>query len=98
MRPTALRPPISFSSFNQRYRIESLASDRNRHAFFESDFNALFFVGSFLRRLRHLPRAGKRGGARVFEFSTLVAEVPEIAIAAVDLLSARAHRDPTLLA
>jgi len=75
--------------FHERYGIESLAAHRNRHAFFESNLNLLFLVGRLLRRLRKLPRAGEWRTGGVFQFSAFVAQVPDVAIAAVNFLTAR---------
>src|SRR5580698_520288 len=83
--------------FNQRYGVESLSTHRNWYAFFEPNFNLLFFVRSLLRRLRQLPCARERRVARVFQLSAFVADVPEIAIATVDLFAAGSYRDATLL-
>src|ERR1700730_15275516 len=83
--------------FDERYRIERLSTDRNRDALLESDFNLLFFVRSLWWRFRQLPGASKRCVGRVFELSAFVAEVPEIAIAAVDLLPAFRHGKAALL-
>ena len=82
--------------FDQRYRIKNLSTHRNGHAVFESDFDLLFFIGSLLRRLRHLPSAREWRVAGVFQLSAFVAQVPEIAIAAVNFLAARSHRNAAL--
>src|SRR5258708_9578166 len=83
--------------FDERYRVESLSTDRNRHALFESDFDLFFFIRNLLRRLRDLPGTRKRRITGVLEFSAFVADVPEIAIAAVNLLATRSHRNAALL-
>ena len=83
--------------FDQRHRIEIHTIYGDGHTFFESDFDLFLLIGSLLRRLRHLPgaREGRVGG--VLEFPAFVADVPEITIAAVNLLAARGHGNTALL-
>src|SRR6202011_2298909 len=75
-------------------RRELHAIDRNRNPFFEADDHLLLTVRRFLRRTRQLPGAGERRVASVFQFPALVADVPEGAIAAVNLLPAGGDRNP----
>src|SRR5439155_7951418 len=67
---------------------ELRAVDGNRSAGFETDFDFFGFVWSFFRRNSPLPHgfAGSVGG--IFEFAAFVAEVPDVAIAAVNVLFA----------
>src|SRR4029077_2603017 len=83
--------------FDERYRVERLSADRNRYTLLESDFNLLFFVRGLWWRFRQLPGASKRRVGSVFKLSAFVAEMPEIAIAAVNFLAARAHCNAALL-
>ncbi len=82
---------------DQRNRIELHPVHGNRSALFEADFDLLLAVGSFLRRTGQLPGAGERRVARIFQFPALVADVPQVAIAAVDLLAAGGHGNAALL-
>ena len=45
-------------------------------------------VWSFLRRARHGPGSGEGSVAGILQFAALVAYVPQVAIAAVNLLAA----------
>ena len=57
----------------------------------------LLAIRSILRRTRQLPGAGERSVARIFQFPALVADVPQIAIAAVNLFAAGGHGNSALL-
>src|SRR5260221_6313987 len=67
---------------------ELCAADGDGRAGFETDFNFFGFVRSFFRRNSPLPHgfAGSVGG--IFEFAAFVAEVPDVAVAAVNVLFA----------
>ena len=66
-------------------------------AVLELDRNLFDFVGGFLRRLRPRPRGGKRRVVWIFQFAALMADVQQIAVAAVDLLATLRHGDSMLL-
>src|SRR5262249_12281215 len=67
---------------------EFAAVYRNRSAGFETDFDFFGFVGSFFGRDGPLPHGFARSVGGIFEFSAFVAEVPDVAVAAVDVLLA----------
>ena len=71
--------------------------DGNGRAGFKADFDFFGFVGSFFRRDGPLPHGfvGRVGG--IFEFAAFVAEVPDVAVAAVDILFALLDGDVVLL-
>ncbi len=50
-------------------------------------------VGRVLRRLRPRPRRVERRVVGIFQFAALVADVQQVAVAAVDLLAALRHRN-----
>src|SRR6266851_3343766 len=77
-------------------RTELRAVDGNRRARFETNFLFLGFVGSFFRRNGPLPHgfAGSVGG--IFQLSAFVAEVPDVAVAAVNILFALLDGDVML--
>src|SRR5580692_8259676 len=54
----------------------------------ELDRDLLGLVGRVLRRLRPRPCGGQRRVVRVFEFATLMADMQQVTVAAVDLLTA----------
>ncbi len=83
-----ISPADFVQQLDQRNRIELHAIHRNWNAFFKADDDLLLAVGSVLRRTSHLPGGGKRRVARIFQFPALVADVPEIAVAAVNFLPA----------
>ena len=91
----ALRPPISFSSSTSATRIELHAVHGNRDALLETDVDLLLAVGRFLRRIVVICQVLSSGAlAGVLEFAALVADVPQVAVAAVDLLAARGDGMP----
>src|SRR5438876_130284 len=61
------------------------AIDGNRGAGCKSDFHLLRLVRSFFRRNHPLPHGLARRIGGIFELSALVAEVPDVAVAAVDV-------------
>ena len=67
---------------------ELRAVDAHRGASFKADFDFFGFVRSFFRRGGPLPHGfmGRIGG--IFEFAAFVAEVPDVAVAAVDVFLA----------
>src|SRR5579859_2012558 len=69
-------------------RAEFCSVDGDWSSGFETDFDFFGFVGSFFRRNSPLPHgfAGSVGG--IFEFATFVAEVPNVAVAAINVLFA----------
>src|SRR5437868_8220249 len=73
----------------------SIDSDWNTSL--EFDLHTFFAVGRFLRGFRNLPGGRKRRVGGVFEFSALVAQVPEITVTAVNLHAACGYRNPMLL-
>ncbi len=70
-------------------RIEKLdwtelrAVDGYRRACFKADFDFLGFVRGFFRRYGPLPHGFVRRIRGIFEFATFMAEVPDVAVAAV---------------
>src|SRR5579872_655239 len=73
---------------NQSHGIELHIIDGNWNALFKADGDRLGLVRRFLRRYRHLPGGVQWTVAGVFQFPTLMAQVPEVAIAAVNLFAA----------
>src|SRR5882762_8947077 len=71
--------------------------DGNGSAGFESDFDFLGFVRSFFRRNDPLPHRFVRRAGGVFELAAFVAEVPDVAIAAVDIFFALLDGNVVLL-
>src|SRR5439155_8315344 len=69
----------------------------NRNTFFETDDHLLLAVRSILRRTRQLPGARERCVPGIFQFPALVADVPQIAITAVNFLPAGGHRNSAFL-
>src|SRR5579871_4685677 len=78
---------------NKRNRIHLEAIDRDRNALGEADADFFFLVWCLLRRTGQLPGRGQRRIAGIFELSALVADVPEVAVPAVNLLAAGGDRD-----
>ena len=70
---------------DERNGIHRETVDGNWNALVETDFDLLFAVRRILRRLRQLPRTREGSVGGVFELSAFVADVPEVAIAAVNL-------------
>ncbi len=77
--------PMRFSVFQQLEGLHALAVHRNRHALFESDGDLAGLVGRFGRALGQHPDFVRRGVGRVFERAAFVRDVPDVAVAAVDL-------------
>src|SRR5206468_616117 len=73
------------------------AIDGNRGAGCKSDFHLLRLVRSFFRRNHPLPHGLARRIGGIFELSALVAEVPDVAVAAVDVFLALLDRHLVLL-
>ena len=69
----------------------------NGRAGFESDFDFLGFVRSFFRRNDPLPHRFVWRVGRIFELAAFVAEVPDVAIAAVDIFFALLNGNVVLL-
>src|SRR6267154_169105 len=69
----------------------------NRQASFEADFDFGGFVRSFFRRDDPLPHGFVRGIGGIFEFAAFVAEVPDVAVAAVDIFFALLDGDIVFL-
>ena len=92
-RPIALRAPISFSNSTSDTGSRFMPLTETGIPFSETDRHLFFTVGRFLRRTRDLPGVGERRVGRVFQLSTFVADVPQIAIAAVDFLPAGCDRN-----
>src|SRR2546430_2519137 len=76
---------------------EFRAVDRSGGAGFESDFDFFRFVRRFFRRNNPLPHrfAWRVGG--IFELAAFVTEMPDVAVAAVDVFLALLDRDVVLL-
>ena len=83
--------------FHQRHRIHFHPVHRNRNALREADAHLLFLVRRFLRRARNLPGRRQRRVSGILQFAAFVADVPQIPVAAVNLLAARRHWNPMLL-
>src|SRR4029077_18875086 len=77
--------------FDQGGRIHRQSVDRDWHALLKTDLDLLLAIGGLLRRVGQLPGAGERRVARIFQFPTLMADMPKIAIATMDLLPALCH-------
>ena len=85
MRPTPLAAAISLSSIEQRDRREILAVHGNGRAACEADFDCRGLRGRFRGRSDPLPH-GFVGRVRgIFEHAAFVAEVPDVAVAAVNI-------------
>src|SRR5882757_8210422 len=69
-------------------RTEFRAIHGDRSAGLETDFDFFGLVWSFFRRDSPLPHSFAGGVGRIFEFAAFVAEVPDIAVAAVNVLFA----------
>ena len=66
-------------------------------ALFEADFHFFGLVRRIARRNHPLPHRLVRRVAGVFQFAAFVAEVPDIAVATIDVLFALLDRDVVLL-
>ena len=77
--------PIAVQLFEQLERRHALAVHRNRHALFESDGHLAGLVGRLRGALGQHPDFVRRGVGRVFERAAFVRDVPDVAVAAVDL-------------
>src|SRR5882757_5174296 len=69
----------------------------NRQACFEADFDFGGFVRRFFRRNNPLPHSFVRGIGGILEFAAFVAEVPDVAVAAVDIFFALLDGDVVFL-
>ena len=69
-------------------RAEFLAIHRNRRASFEPDLDFLGLVRSLFRRNDPLPHGFIRRVGGIFQLAAFVAEVPDVAVAAVNILLA----------
>src|SRR5712675_943684 len=69
----------------------------NGEASLETDFDFGGFVRSFFRRDNPLPHSFVRGIGGIFEFAAFVAEVPDVAVAAVDIFFALLDGDVVFL-
>ena len=69
----------------QLERLHLLAVDRDRHALLETDGHFAGLVGRFRGTLGQHPDVVRRGVGRIFERPAFVRDVPDIAVAAVDL-------------
>ena len=99
MRPMPLRPPISFSWFDNRERAELLPVDADRHAPFKTDRHLLHLVGRLLRGNGHaeIDRLHAVDG-QFLQLSGFIADVQAIFVRTVWLGDGSLDRDVLLLA
>src|SRR5262249_24523682 len=83
--------------FDQRDGVEFLSVHRIGSAGGESDRDSLLAVGCFFRRASELPGGVEGRVGRIFQLSAFLADVPKVAIAAVNLLTTGCHGDAALL-
>src|SRR3972149_5534968 len=76
-------------SLNNLDGTQARAVDRNRHAPLEADLHLRARFRGFLRAARQLPDIVRDRAGRVFERATLMAQVPDVLVAAVDFRQAR---------
>ena len=79
--------------FHDLHRLQLHAVDRDGLAFDKANLHHFLAVGCFLRRAGHHPGGGQGRVAGILQLAALMADVPQVAIAGVDLLPARRHRD-----
>ena len=72
----------------ERHRVEGLAVDGGGVALAEGDGHVLVGVGRVLRAGGDHPHVFRRGVPRILELAALMADVPDVGVAAVDLLGA----------
>ena len=92
MRPTPCRPAIAFRRSTSATGPQALAVQRARDARLEVDRHDLGRVRGPLGGGREHPDVVRRRHGRVLERPALVGDVPQVAVAAVDLLLGRGHR------
>src|SRR5205814_3413540 len=98
VRPSDRVSPADFvQQLNQRHRTHTHSIHTNRYSLLKLDLNFFLAVWRFLRGFRNLPRAVEGRVTRVFQLSALVADVPQIAVAAVNLLTACRYCNPVRL-
>ena len=96
MRPTPCCPPISFSAVRSATGSRNYAVHRDRRAGLEADRHLLRLVGRVLGRGREHEQIRGRCLTGILEHSALVRDVPDVAVARVDLLTRRVDRDVVL--
>src|SRR5262249_23103260 len=94
---TAVAPSDLVQCLDQRDRVETLAVDLYRRAFFKTDLDVLRLVGGFFGRDGQFEHRFFRFVRGVFEDSALVREVPDVAVVAVYLFAAGRDRNPALV-
>src|SRR5439155_16178825 len=82
--------------FHQGGRLKFLAINGNRSSSFKAERDGFFAVGSLLGRACHLPGGVVGSVGSIFQLSAFMAQVPDIAVATMDLLAAGGHRDAAL--
>src|SRR6476661_4356650 len=82
---------------DQRNGIKLHPIHRNRSTLLEADYDLLLAIWGILRRAGQLPRAGERSIACIFQFPAFVADVPQVAIAAMNLFAAGGNGNSPLL-
>src|SRR5207249_2984678 len=98
VRPSDRVSPADFvQQLNQRHRTHTHSIHTNRYSLLKLDLDFFLAVWRFLRGFRNLPRAVEGRVTRVFQLSALVADVPQIAVAAVNLLAAGRYRNAVRL-
>ena len=97
MRPTALRPPISFSNSTSETGSRACPPTETGTPF-SNPISTVPPYRGLLAETWSSARSGEGRVGRVFEFSAFVAQVPEVAVAAVNLLPARGDRNAALSA
>ncbi len=85
-RPMPFSAPSAFDGEQQVERAQALPVERHRDALLEVDRHLGLAVGRVLRRLRQLEERLLRPVPRVLEVAALVAEVPGVHVARVDVL------------
>src|SRR5579864_3464612 len=89
----SIAPADFIQQLNQRDRTKPHSIDTHRDTLFEFDLHLLFAIGSILRGIRNLPGTRKRRIGGVLQFAALMADVPQISIATVNLLAAGCDRN-----
>src|SRR5215472_5284425 len=87
----------SIQQFDQRNRSERPAIHADGGSGLEADLDRLDFVGRGLRGIGQLPRIVERLAGWIFQFTAFMRNVPQVAIAAVDLLTGCSNRDTVAL-
>src|SRR4051812_23135226 len=82
---------------DELHRLKVHSVDGNRAALHESNLDNLVAVWSFLRTTCHRPGRRQWRITGIFQFATLVAHVPQVAVAAVNLLAALRYWDAVCL-